>query len=108
MIWTAEDFLKSEIKEIYRQMAFYKKQYHKKGSLNNLKSPYMQGVVDQMRWHIDDLQRALSMIKEEKEEMRRYDQQKPFIIEFGNSSGLGGGRTAGEGKGTEGASVGKQ
>ena len=80
MIWTAEDFLKSEIKEIYRQMAFYKKQYHKKGSLNNLKSPYMQGVVDQMRWHIDDLQRALSMIKEEKEEMR-YDQKRANIGE---------------------------
>lgn len=69
MIWTAEDFLKSEIKEIYRQMAFYKNQYHKKGNLNRLKSPYMQGVVDQMGQHIDDMQRALNMIKEEKEEM---------------------------------------
>lgn len=69
MIWTAEDFLKSEIKEICRQMAFYKSQYHKKGSLNRLESPYMQGVVDQMGQHIDDMQRALNMIKEEKEEM---------------------------------------
>lgn len=68
MLWTAEDFLKSEIKEIYRQMSLYKNQYHKKGTLNWLKSPYMQGVVDQMGQHIDDLQRALSMIKEEKEE----------------------------------------
>ena len=70
MLWTTEDFLKSEIKEIYRQMAFYKRQYHKKGSLNNLKSPYMQGVVDQMQWHIDDLQHTLSMIKEEKGEQK--------------------------------------
>lgn len=70
MLWTAEDFLKSEIKEIYRQMSFYKRQYHEKGSLNTMRSPYMQGVVDQMQWHIDDLQHALSMMKEEKGEQK--------------------------------------